>query len=101
MRNNKYKLTLLLIFYFFPLDLICSIGCMDNSFHMECCYAKKKNCPCCHQCCDIKKLHYDHCTCPCTDIIDSRGKCRKCLHFGNPDRGIINMRLKERDFYFQ
>lgn len=53
------------------------LGCMDNSYHLAL--------PC-----DFKKYNYVRCECPCRDIIDSRGTCRRCGHFGNPFRGELN-----------
>lgn len=94
----KNKIVLIILFIF-PINIKSSIGCMDNSFHMECCYTKK-SCRCIN-CCDTKNWHYVQCSCPCKWIIDYRGKCRKCQHFGNPDRGIINMRLQNKDFFQQ
>ncbi len=52
---------------------------MDNSYHMQ----KPR---------DFKNYHYVHCDCPCTDVMDERGKCRRCFHKGNPNRGEINSR---------
>ena len=61
-----------------------SLGCMDNSYHGECCDGEGRVCR------DYKQYHYVACPCPCTDIISKRGTCRRCSHFGRPDRGEIN-----------
>jgi len=73
-KNNKFILFMFIIQVY---KINCSLGCMDNSYHMT-------------RPCDFKKYHYVHCDCPCEDIIDSRGTCRKCLHFGKPFRGELN-----------
>jgi len=51
-------------------NLSCSIGCMDDSYHVE-----RKN--------DPKTFHYVQCNCNCRKYATSvvRGKCSQCGHY--------------------
>lgn len=71
------KTLILLILFTTSFRLNTSIGCMDNSYHMQ-----QKG--------DTKEFHYVYCSCPCKNVISKRGKCIRCGHFGRPDRGEIN-----------
>lgn len=71
------KIKIILILIIGNHDTFGSLGCMDNSYHMEKPY-------------DMKNYHYVHCDCPCQSIGNTRGKCRKCLHYGAPFRGELN-----------
>jgi hypothetical protein len=70
-----------------------SVGCMDTKYYSECsvddCIPKKG-----------KKLLYVACSCPCTSISITAGTCKRCGHYGNPERGAINALQKlEYSFY--
>jgi hypothetical protein len=71
------KIFILILLFTFNYQLYSSIGCSDNSYHMQ-----LPN--------DNKEYHYVHCDCPCENILSERGKCSRCLHYGRPDRGEIN-----------
>lgn len=49
-----------------------AIGCMSNRCGYSTC-----------------AYHYVSCQCPCKDITQS-GICRRCLHKGDPNRGLFN-----------
>ena len=69
-------------FLFFPFLVLlvvqvckADIGCMDNSYHAQCCDQV-----------DLKRYHFVECTCPCDKYAHSfnRGRCEKCWHFRIP-----------------
>jgi hypothetical protein len=73
----KKNLLIILIILFYNNNNDCALGCMDNSLHLVSPY-------------DFKKYNYVRCECPCTDVIDSKGTCRRCIHYGRPTRGELN-----------
>ncbi|OGB83911.1 hypothetical protein A3F66_02410 [candidate division TM6 bacterium RIFCSPHIGHO2_12_FULL_32_22] len=71
---NRKFLALILLFY----SLDGSVGCMSRDYY----------CPGGCKCKD--DYHYVECSCPCVNILSDRGRCRRCDHYGDPNRGVIN-----------
>lgn len=59
-----YKVLSLLCFF---QHTFCSIGCMDNSWHLTRPF-------------DSKEYHYVKCNCPCRKLNLARGECTECGH---------------------
>ncbi|MDR3646678.1 MAG: hypothetical protein P4L22_04005 [Candidatus Babeliales bacterium] len=77
---------ILIMLITFNYQLYSSIGCSDNSYHMQ-----RPN--------DMKEWHYVHCDCPCETILSERGECPRCRHYGNPKRGEFNALQKFDNFF--
>lgn len=69
-----------LSFIFGALSLEATIGCMERYEY-----------PCGGCRCNSDTYNYAKCSCPCRNIDSRKGKCLMCGHYGNPERGYINV----------
>lgn len=42
---------------------------------------------------DVTNPQPQSCNCSCMHILDDKGTCQACGHYGNPDRGIITKKI--------
>ena len=84
------KISVLFIISLFSIYLLPSIGCIDNSLHLQ----DFPNKP------DYKTYHFVKCDCPCIEhrLIEKRGKCMRCGHYHNP-KYLATFKNTEIDIY--
>jgi hypothetical protein len=72
MKNKSFvALFLTTTLSLFTASLHATVGCMDNSYHLEKDY-------------DYKQYHFVECNCPCKAKRTRHNKCAECLHFHMP-----------------
>lgn len=68
---------LLLIAIFLTQNIFGAVGCMSGFYSTSCGSCLGNN-------------HYVECNCPCRFITERMGRCPRCGHVGDPNRGLIN-----------
>jgi len=44
---------------------------------------------------------YVKCSCPCRNTTPHKGRCRRCSHYGNPERGNFTKAVEQQEGVFR
>ena len=74
--------------------IVCVLLCASSSLFatVGCCAAQQNRCS---RSVNSYAVHPVQCACPCDDIVDETGLCRKCGHIGNDQRGAAHRQIAQ------